>query len=102
MLIAVFSVAFLVGSLMVSWALSYFTSILYDNFMNIAKYYSFSLTTEYRFKIIGFIKRLGGRPFGLSMWGFFYIKRNFLIKASFNNCKIAVSGLNCSAVINTM
>ncbi|XP_023243122.1 uncharacterized protein LOC111641223 [Centruroides sculpturatus] len=77
---AIFGVMSLIGSLTVSWALSYFTSIIYDNFIIIGKYNSSLFTPEYRYKIICLIKRFGGRPFGLSMWGFFYIKRNFLLR----------------------
>ncbi|XP_067145133.1 uncharacterized protein [Centruroides vittatus] len=77
--LAAFGMLLLVASLIVSWALSYFTSIVYDNFISIGKYNS-SFTPEYRFKIVCFMKRFGGRPFGISMCGFFYIKKNYLIR----------------------
>ncbi|XP_023240011.1 uncharacterized protein LOC111638528 isoform X2 [Centruroides sculpturatus] len=80
--LAVFGILLLIASLIVSWALSYFTSIIYDNFISIGRYNSF-FTPEYRFKIICFMKRFGGRPFGLSMCGFFYIKKNFLIRCCY-------------------
>ncbi|XP_023236457.1 uncharacterized protein LOC111635663 [Centruroides sculpturatus] len=78
--IAIFAVTFFIGALIVSWALSIFTSIIYDSFINIGKYNSVIFPPTYRFKIICFMKRFGGRPFGISMWGFFYVKRNFLIR----------------------
>ncbi|XP_023236999.1 uncharacterized protein LOC111636069 isoform X2 [Centruroides sculpturatus] len=73
-------VIFLTGAIIASWALSSFTSIIYDSFINIGKYNSSILSPIYRFKIICFMKRFGGRPFGISVWGFFYVKRNFLIR----------------------
>ncbi|XP_023241155.1 uncharacterized protein LOC111639496 [Centruroides sculpturatus] len=70
----------LIGSLLVSWALSKFTSIVYDNFISIGKFYSEPLSLEYKFKVIGFMKKFGGRPFGISVGGFFYVKKNFPIR----------------------
>ncbi|XP_023240511.1 uncharacterized protein LOC111638965 [Centruroides sculpturatus] len=52
---------------------------IYDNYISIGKYSSL-FAPEFRFKMICFMKRFGGRPFGISMWGFFYVKRTFLIR----------------------
>ncbi|XP_067145146.1 uncharacterized protein [Centruroides vittatus] len=104
--IAVIAVTFFTGALIVSWALSIFTSIIYDSFINIGKYNSSVYTPKYRFKIICFMKRFGGRPFGISVWGFFYVKRNFLIRVvsglySFFSSLIQLTGVlrnnRCSA-----
>ncbi|XP_023209524.1 uncharacterized protein LOC111612524 [Centruroides sculpturatus] len=77
--IGIISIFLLTGTFIVSWSLSIFSSLIYDNYISIGKYSS-SFTPEYRFKMICFMKRFGGRPFGISMWGFFYIKRTFLIR----------------------
>ncbi|XP_023236180.1 uncharacterized protein LOC111635450 [Centruroides sculpturatus] len=67
-------------TLSAAWALSIFTSVVYDNLITIGKFYSYLKSLEYIFKIISFMKRFGGRPFGISMAGFFYVKKNFLIR----------------------
>ncbi|XP_023244682.1 uncharacterized protein LOC111642559 [Centruroides sculpturatus] len=104
--IAIIAVVFFIGALIVSWALSNFTSIIYDSFINIGKYNSSIYPLTYRFKIICLMKRFGGRPFGISMWGFFYVKRNFLIRMvsglySFFSTLIELTGVlqnkRCSA-----
>ncbi|XP_023244690.1 uncharacterized protein LOC111642565 [Centruroides sculpturatus] len=103
---AIIAVIFLTGAITVSWALSSFTSIIYDSFINIGKYNHSIFSPIYRFKIICFMKRFGGRPFGISMWGFFYLKRNFFIRVvsglySFFSTLIELTGVlrnkRCSA-----
>ncbi|XP_023243792.1 uncharacterized protein LOC111641794 [Centruroides sculpturatus] len=80
-----FASILLFGLFSVSWALSSFTSIVYDNFISIGKFYSEPLSSEYKFKVIGFMKKFGGRPFGISIGGFFYVKKNFLIRVGRNS-----------------
>ncbi|XP_067139792.1 uncharacterized protein [Centruroides vittatus] len=53
---------------------------IYDNFTEISRFSSIPFTLEYKYKIVCFMKRFGGRSIGISMAGFFFIKKNFLIR----------------------
>ncbi|XP_023237733.1 uncharacterized protein LOC111636649 [Centruroides sculpturatus] len=82
MRVFIVAIAFILvtGTSYSAWALSAFTSIIYDDFISLGKFYTLNLSREYKLKIVGFMKRFGGRPFGISIAGFFYVKRNFLIR----------------------
>lgn len=64
----------------VSWALSYLTSLLYDNFVSVNRFSESNLKFEYKFKVIDFMKRFEGLALGFSMTGFFTIKKKFVIR----------------------
>ncbi|XP_067144318.1 uncharacterized protein [Centruroides vittatus] len=67
---------------LVSWGLSTLTSVIYDNFISVEKYFSDPLTLTYKLKVVCFMKIFGGMPIGISVGGFFFVKQNFLIRAA--------------------
>ncbi|XP_067141246.1 uncharacterized protein [Centruroides vittatus] len=79
---AVIALQLLSLSLLVCWGLSTVTSTIYDNFISVEKYFSAPLTLTYKLKVVCFMKIFGGLPIGLSVGGFFFVKKNFLIRAA--------------------
>ncbi|XP_023240098.1 uncharacterized protein LOC111638594 isoform X1 [Centruroides sculpturatus] len=79
---AIIALQLLSLSLLVCWGLSTLTSIIYDNFISVEKYFSAPLTLTYKLKIVCFMKIFGGLPIGISIGGFFFVKKNFLIRAA--------------------
>ncbi|XP_023220923.1 uncharacterized protein LOC111622756 [Centruroides sculpturatus] len=99
---AIVALVMLIGCLFVSWALSAMTSMIYDNFVSVAVFSSVSFPLRFKYKVcifieyfiifsylicvllfaqmVCFLKRFGRNPIGLSMGGYFFIKRNFLIR----------------------
>ncbi|XP_067132510.1 uncharacterized protein [Centruroides vittatus] len=75
----IIAVILLIGCIAVSRALSILTSIMYDNYISVRRFSSSNLPLEYKFKIIDFMKKFGGRPFGICVNGFFFVKKNFVI-----------------------
>ncbi|XP_023224084.1 uncharacterized protein LOC111625230 [Centruroides sculpturatus] len=55
---------------------------IYDNFISVEKYFSDPLTLTYKLKVVCFMKIFGGMPIGISIGGFFFVKRNFLIRVA--------------------
>ncbi|XP_067141155.1 uncharacterized protein [Centruroides vittatus] len=92
------SLLFLFGLIAFCWALSHLTSVMYDNFISIEKVSSANLPLTFKFKINDFMKRYGKIPLGISVGGFFHVKRDFLIRvisavySTFSSC-IQVSGI---------
>ncbi|XP_023224760.1 uncharacterized protein LOC111625767 [Centruroides sculpturatus] len=88
----------LFGLIAFCWAFSNLTSVMYDNFISIEKVSSANLPLTFKFKINDFMKRFGKIPLGISMGGFFHIKRDFLIRvisavySTFSSC-VEVSGI---------
>ncbi|XP_023243594.1 uncharacterized protein LOC111641625 [Centruroides sculpturatus] len=76
----IIAVNLLIGCIAVSRALSILTSIMYDNFISVGRFSSSNLPLEYKFKIIDFMKKFGRRPFGICVNGFFFVKKNFVIR----------------------
>ncbi|XP_067138142.1 uncharacterized protein [Centruroides vittatus] len=72
---------FLSAVLSCCWALSYFTSSLYDDFASIYRLSPADLPLEFKLKMNCYMKRFGKIPLGISVGGFFYIKEDFFIKA---------------------
>lgn len=70
------------GVIFVSFALSKLISSIYDNFIDIRKVASCNFSVEYKFKILNFMKRNGKTPIGLSMAGFFFVKKNFVFRVA--------------------
>lgn len=63
-----------------SWTMCVLTSLLYDNFIAVSKFSESNLKLEYKYKVIDFMKRFEGIPIGISMAGFFTIKKDFVIR----------------------
>lgn len=76
----IMSLLVLLSCIIGAWALSYLTSLLYDNFISIGRFSESNLQLEYKFKVIDFMKRFEGPAIGLSMAGFFTIKKDFVIR----------------------
>ncbi|XP_023239988.1 uncharacterized protein LOC111638489 [Centruroides sculpturatus] len=53
---------------------------MYDNYISVGRFSSSNLSLKYKFKIIDFMKKFGGRPFGICVNGFFFVKKNFVIR----------------------
>ncbi|XP_023227954.1 uncharacterized protein LOC111628409 [Centruroides sculpturatus] len=66
--------------LIISFGLSRFTSSLYGNFNEINKYSSYRFSLVFKLKMLNFMKRFGKTPIGISVGGFFRVKRDFPIK----------------------
>ncbi|XP_023224105.1 uncharacterized protein LOC111625241 [Centruroides sculpturatus] len=54
-------------TLLVSWRTATLTSIIYDNFISVEKYFSDPLTLTYKLKVVCFMKIFGGMPIGISI-----------------------------------
>ncbi|XP_067141730.1 uncharacterized protein [Centruroides vittatus] len=78
--ISILSVTALSLFIVVSWVLSYFTSLMYDNFISIEIICLVKLPLLFKFKVNDFMKRFGKNPIGISCGGFFYAKKNFAIR----------------------
>ncbi|XP_023228657.1 uncharacterized protein LOC111629024 [Centruroides sculpturatus] len=63
------------------FSLSHLTSQLYDDFVEIRRFSSLRFKIETKLKILDFMKRFGKTPIGISVGGFFFIKKNFVIRA---------------------
>ncbi|XP_067133995.1 uncharacterized protein [Centruroides vittatus] len=59
-----------------------FLRALYDNFISIQRFSVAKLPLEFKLKMNDFMKRFGKIPLGISMGGFFYIKKHFIIRIS--------------------
>ncbi|XP_067128201.1 uncharacterized protein [Centruroides vittatus] len=66
--------------MIISFGLSRFTSSMYGNFNEINKFSSCRFSLVFKLKMLNFMKRFGKTPIGLSVGGFFRVKRNFPIK----------------------
>ncbi|XP_023218842.1 uncharacterized protein LOC111621033 [Centruroides sculpturatus] len=66
--------------IVISWVLSYCTKLMYDNFISIEIICLVNLPLLFKFKVNDFMKRFGKNPIGISCGGFFYVKRNFVIR----------------------
>ncbi|XP_067128192.1 uncharacterized protein [Centruroides vittatus] len=64
----------------ISFGLSRFTSSIYGNFNEINKFSSCRFSFVFKLKMLNFMKRFGKTPIGLSVGGFFRVKRDFPIK----------------------
>ncbi|XP_023210476.1 uncharacterized protein LOC111613361 [Centruroides sculpturatus] len=80
---AIIALQLLSLSLLACWVASTLTSIIYDNnFISVEKYFSAPLTLTYKLKVVCFMKIFGGLPIGISIGEFFFVKKNFLIRAA--------------------
>ncbi|XP_067127074.1 uncharacterized protein [Centruroides vittatus] len=86
--------------LVASWGLSIMTSMIYDDFISIGRFSSTNLRFEFKFKIIGFMKRFRGMPMGISVAGFFFVKKNFLIRVASALYSIFSSVIEVTGVMN--
>ncbi|XP_067128194.1 uncharacterized protein [Centruroides vittatus] len=66
--------------IIISFGLSRFTSSIYGNFNEINRFSSCRFSLVFKLKMLDFMKRFGKTPIGLSVGGFFRVKRNFPIK----------------------
>ncbi|XP_023241589.1 uncharacterized protein LOC111639869 [Centruroides sculpturatus] len=73
-------VVLVVVAMVESFQLSRFTSLLYRKFIEIDKLCSADLPLETKMKMLNIMKRYGKTPFGISIGGFFYVKKNFFIR----------------------
>ncbi|XP_023229021.1 uncharacterized protein LOC111629360 [Centruroides sculpturatus] len=96
---AIIALVFLSGLILVSWSLSFFTTLMYDSFINIEKISSVAFPLEFKFKMDDFMKRFGKNPIGISIGGFFYIKRNFVIRVISGLYSILSSLVQISGVL---
>ncbi|XP_023241587.1 uncharacterized protein LOC111639867 [Centruroides sculpturatus] len=79
--VAITSISFVFGITFISFQLSRFTSLLYGKFIEIHKLFSANIPLETKMKMLNFMKRYGKTPFGVNVGGFFYVKKNFFIRA---------------------
>ncbi|XP_067123864.1 uncharacterized protein [Centruroides vittatus] len=66
--------------MIISFGLSRFTSSIYGNFNEINKFSSCRFSVVFKLKMLDFMKRFGKTPIGISVGGFFRLKRDFPIK----------------------
>ncbi|XP_023223318.1 uncharacterized protein LOC111624643 [Centruroides sculpturatus] len=65
---------------MISFGLSKFSSSIYGDFIEMNRYSSARFILEYKLKMLNFMKRFAKTPIGVSVGGFFYVKKNFPVR----------------------
>ncbi|XP_023233747.1 uncharacterized protein LOC111633414 [Centruroides sculpturatus] len=78
--LSIMLIILVVATMVLSFQLSRFTSLMYGKFIEIDKLCSADLPLETKMKMLNFMKRYGKTPFGVSIGGFFYVKKNFFIR----------------------
>ncbi|XP_023239913.1 uncharacterized protein LOC111638434 [Centruroides sculpturatus] len=74
------SVLFILVSVFVAYITSRLIAKLYGNFEGINVFSSVECSLQDKLKMLNFMKRFGRRPIGLSIGGFFYVKKQFVIR----------------------